>query len=81
MHGCSHTNLSGPGAGIHHGNYLSKTMLCACSKCGRGAAHLLGEAHLQQAVCLVEHKRLQVLEPHRLAVAQVVNQAPLCTRE
>ena len=40
-------------------------------------ANLLSKTHLQQAVSLVQHKRLQVLKPHRLGVPQMVDQPPL----
>ncbi len=43
----------------------------------RAGARLLREAHLEQAVRLVQHQRLQVLQADRLRVAQVVDQAPL----
>ena len=48
-----------------------------CGRPGRARARLLREAHLEQAVRLVQHQRLQVLQPDRLRVAQVVDQAPL----
>ena len=40
-------------------------------------ADLLREAHFQEAVSLVQDQRLQVLQPHRLRVPQVVNDAAL----
>ena len=43
----------------------------------KSGPRLLGKAHLQQAVGLVQHERLQVLQAHRLRVAQVIDQAPL----
>ena len=40
-------------------------------------AYLLGEAHLEEAVGFVQDQRLQVLQTHRLGVAQVVDEPPL----
>ncbi len=40
-------------------------------------ADLFSEAHLQQPVSLVKHQGLQVLQSHRLCVAQVINQPSL----
>lgn len=42
-----------------------------------GATHLLGKAHLQEAVRFVQHQRGEVLQVEGLAVAQVVDQPPL----
>ena len=44
---------------------------------GAPAAYLLSKSHLQQAVGLIQHQGLQVLQAHRLGVSQVVNEAPL----